>query len=354
MVFVITLAIYADMPKFGSLPSGKRLERIEKSPNYKNGEFQNVRPFVVIKPRNLFESLINFLFAKKQNKCEQQIPSIKTDLINLNKAEEVLVWFGHSSYFLQIDENRILVDPVFSEVSSPVPFFPKAFPGANIYQPKDLPEIDFLVITHDHWDHLDYETVRRLKFKTVICPLGVGAHLERFGVDSKNITEMDWDESIAINEFKIHCLTARHWSRRKYKKNKTLWASFLVETPSSFKIFIGGDGGYGSHFLDIGKKFKNIDLAILENGQYNKNWKQIHMHPQETVKAAEDLRANTLLPVHMAKLALSTHFWNEPLEEITELSKERKFRLITPMIGQKVILKNNNQKFSKWWVFATK
>jgi L-ascorbate metabolism protein UlaG (beta-lactamase superfamily) len=299
----------------------------------------------VTKTLNLLKAFFNVL---KSQKKVNSIPSIKTDIINLKESEDALIWFGHSSYFIQIEGIKILVDPVFSEISSPIPFFPKAFSGSNVYNPADIPEIDYLIITHDHWDHLDYETVKNLKFKQVICPLGVGAHFERW--EHNNIIEMDWNESVELsNGFTIHCLSSKHFSGRGFLRNKTLWASFLLESPLTFKIFIGGDGGYDTRFSKFGKRFRQIDLAILENGQYNDNWQSIHMRPKETLKAAEDLNAKALFPVHVAKFSLATHKWNEPLQKISKLSNNKNLRILIPMIGQKVYLKNNNQTFIKWW-----
>ncbi|MDR2075287.1 MAG: MBL fold metallo-hydrolase [Holosporales bacterium] len=352
-VILVSVITYIHTPKFGSLPDGNRLERIKKSTNYKNGQFHNIHPKDLAKPVGFLKTCsilfkIILSIVGNQEKARNEIPSTKTNLINLNKMEDVLIWFGHSSYFIQIEGLRIMVDPVFSEVSSPIPFFPKAFPGTNVYTTSDIPDIDYLVITHDHWDHLDYETVKKLKISKIICPLGVGAHLERWGFNKEIIIEMDWHETVVFdNGFKIHCLPARHFSGRGFLRNKSLWASFLMESPNCFKIFMGGDGGYDTHFRDIGKKFNSIDLAVLENGQYNENWKNIHMHPKETIRAAKDLKARAVLPVHNSKFALSTHLWYEPLENIVEFGKELK--ILTPMIGEKVDLKNKEQKFKKWW-----
>ncbi|MDR1907466.1 MAG: MBL fold metallo-hydrolase [Holosporales bacterium] len=345
-IFLPVLA-YFFHPKFGCDPKGKRLERIKLSRNYKNDRFVNIQPFVVTQKRPVLKTLCKLI--KRRTKCDVVIPSTKTDLGALDLSENVLVWFGHSSYFIQISQKRIIVDPVLSKVSSPIPCFPQAFQGSTVYKPNDIPHVDYVIITHDHWDHLDYRTITKLNFGKIICPLGVGAHLERFGIPEQNIIEMDWDECINIDDFKFYCLTTRHWSRRGSHQNKTLWASFLVEAPNSFKTFIGGDGGYGPHFSEIGRKFGEIDLAILENGQYNKNWTQNHMHPQEVARAAEELNAKTLLPVHYAKFSLSTHKWNEPVQRICDISRNRKYRLITPMIGEKVELMNKDQTFSNWW-----
>jgi L-ascorbate metabolism protein UlaG (beta-lactamase superfamily) len=292
----------------------------------------------------LFKSLFE-VFLNQKNTV--YIPSVKADLIMLDKKEEVLIWFGHSSYFIQIDELRILVDPVFSDVSSPLSFFPRAFTGSNIYEPFDIPEVDYLVITHDHWDHLDYETVKKLKFKMMICPLGVGEHFRYWGFS--NIIEMDWHETQKLeNNCKMYCFPSQHFSGRLFRRNKTLWASFLFETSKFFRIFIGGDGGYSPVFSEIGKKFEEIDVAVLENGQYNVNWSNIHMKPDETLRAAKDLKARILLPVHNTKFTLSTHRWKEPLEKITTLPGTEGLKIITPMIGEKVKLANP-QAFAKWW-----
>jgi L-ascorbate metabolism protein UlaG (beta-lactamase superfamily) len=287
----------------------------------------------------------------KNRKPQQQIASVKTNLFDLDSKENVLVWFGHSSYFIQLNGKRILVDPVFSGFASPFSFSIKAFNGADIYKPEDIPEIDYLVITHDHWDHLDYKTIKKLqpKIEKIVTGLGVGEHFEYWGFEKEKIIELDWFEKFDFqNGFVFYGLPARHFSGRGFSPKKTLWLSFLLETPSQ-KIFIGGDGGYDSHFAKIGEKFGEIDLAILENGQYNQAWKYIHMMPEEVLQASTDLNAKRLLPVHHSKFALSIHSWNEPLNKISALNESENIPLLTPKIGEKVILDNSSQKFTEWW-----
>ncbi|RZL17655.1 MAG: MBL fold metallo-hydrolase, partial [Pedobacter sp.] len=264
----------------------------------------------------------------------------------------VLVWFGHSSYFMQIDGKRILVDPVFSGNASPVPETVKAFKGTDRYKVEDLPAIDYLIISHDHYDHVDYETLTKLKNKTkkVICGLGVGADFEAWGYPLANILEKDWDETVDLgNGFFIHTTPARHFSGRGFTRNNTLWMSYVFQSPT-MKIFIGGDGGYDTHFAKIGKKFGPIDLAILEDGQYDVKWKYIHLLPEQVLKAAKDLNAKQLFPVHSSKFVLANHPWDEPLVKITELNKITKIPLVTPMIGEFVYLKKPNQIFKPWWI----
>ena len=352
LIFIAAVA-FLKQAKFGKLPSGKRLEKIKQSVNYKNGSFQNLSHTPALSEGvGFFTVLKEFLFNKnKRVKPVDTIPSIKTDLLNLDPAKDILVWFGHSSYFMQIDKKRILVDPVFSSAASPVSFNIKAFKGTDIYTADDIPEIDFLFISHDHWDHLDYKTVLQLKpkIKKIICAPGVGAHLEFWGFDKNNIIEKDWNETIDLGEgFVVNTAPGRHFSGRGFARNKSLWTSFILKTPT-LKIFIGGDSGYDTHFAEIGKKSGPFDLAILENGQYNKNWKYIHMQPAEVLQAAKDLRAKRLFPVHNSKFALALHSWDEPLIKITELNGEANLILTTPMIGEPVNLKDNSQKFSKWW-----
>jgi hypothetical protein len=187
---------YAQHPKFGKVPDGARLDTIKRSPNYSGDGFQNLIPTpVLVNDRSFVSGLVGYLFAKKDRSVPTlPIPSVKTDLQSLDRNMDVVVWLGHSSYFIQLGGKRILIDPVFSASAAPVPYVNKAFDGTNPYTAEDVPEIDYLLITHDHWDHLDYATVTalRARTKTVVCGLGVGAHLEFWGYDKEKIHEADW------------------------------------------------------------------------------------------------------------------------------------------------------------------
>jgi len=351
VVLGVATFIFLQQPQFGKSPSGARLERIEKSPNYKNGKFQNqsYTPNLA-EDTNFFKVFYRFIFGKTPNAIPQKaFHFTKTDLKNLNPDENVYVWMGHSSYFIQIDRKKILVDPVFSGAASPVKFTGKSFPGSDIYSAEDIPELDYLIITHDHWDHLDYETVTKLrpKVKHVITGLGTGEHLEYWKYNPKIITELDWYEKSDLgNRFKITAEPARHFSGRGLKRDQAIWASFVLETPSK-TIYIGGDSGYDSHFKKIGEEF-SIDFAILEDGQYNKDWRYIHMLPEEHDKAMTDLNAKVLLPVHNSKFKLAQHEWDEPLNTL-EKNKKGNYKILTPAIGEKLPLDNENYKTKKWW-----
>lgn len=348
---VIAVFAFVNQPKFGSLPSGERLERIKSSTNYKNGSFQNLRPTpTMTEGASYWVVLKEFLFTKNKRPL-RELPSMKTDLLNLDPNQNILVWFGHSSYFIQIDSKRILVDPVFSGAASPLAFTTRAFKGTDRYTPDDMPEIDYLFISHDHWDHLDYETIMKLKpkIKQVITGLGTGSHFESWGFDKSSIIEKDWNEAVILDDgVTVNVTPARHFSGRGFKPNQSLWVSFVLKTPTK-NIFIGGDGGYDFHFEEIGEEFGPFDLAILENGQYNKNWKYIHMMPEQVIQAGQDLRAERIFPVHSSKFALANHGWDVPLKEITEKNKKSNIPLITPMIGELVNLNDTTQTFSKWW-----
>lgn len=340
-------------PKFGKPPAGERLAAIKTSLHYREGAFQNESNTPALAEGTSYAEVAREAFFGKPDNVRPKecIPSVKTNLLNLNIKEDVLIWFGHSSYYIQTDQKRILVDPVFCGHASPFSFSIKAFDGADIYGPDDIPDIDFLFITHDHWDHLDYETVKKLRtrVKQVICGLGTGAHLEYWGFDKKNIIEKDWNETIHLTDgFTVHTIPGRHFSGRMFKRNQSVWTSFILQTPT-LKLFLGGDSGYDTHFATAGEKFGPFDLVILENGQYNKYWKYIHMMPEEVLQAAIDLKAKRLLTVHHAKFALANHSWDEPLTTITALNINNQIPLITPMIGEKVNLKDTAQLFTEWW-----
>lgn len=339
--------------RFGKRPTGERLGSVKQSPNYRDGSFQNqsITPDFT-DGANYYTVLKQFLFGKNPRGFPAgPVPSVKTDLLQLGASENVLVWFGHSSYFMQVNGKRILVDPVLSGVASPFSFTTRAFPGTDQYTVEDLPEIDYLFISHDHWDHLDYPTIVKLKTKVgkVICGLGIGEHFEYWGYDKNKLIEKDWHEQIDLGDgFVAHTTPARHFSGRGLKRNQALWTSFVLQAPA-MQLFIGGDSGYDTHFAEIGKNFGAFDLAILENGQYDKSWKHIHLMPHEILQAAKDLNAKRLLPVHSGKFKLGNHAWDEPLELITQNNKTEQLNIITPMIGERVNLDDQAQQFSEWW-----
>jgi len=348
----VGFVVFTRQPQFGKAPSGARLATIRQSPNYKDGQFQNLSHTPSLAEGvSVYTAMKEFFFDKsKRNKPADVLPSKKTDLLNLDPAKDILVWFGHSSYFIQLDGKKILVDPVLSGSASPVKFTTRSFPGSDVYTACDIPEIDYLLISHDHYDHLDYNSITKLKpkIRKVITGLGVGEHLEHWGYNRNSIIEKDWNEEVNLGDgFVLNTVPSRHFSGRGFKRNISLWLSFVLKTPT-MKLFIGGDSGYDHHFASIGKKYGPFDLAILENGQYNKNWKYIHMMPEEVIQAAEELEAKKLLPVHWSKFSLALHAWDDPIIRVTKEGRRRGTTLLHPMIGETVHLKDN-ASFAPWW-----
>ena len=352
IIAVFFLIVYAFMQQkiFGKNPDAKATEKIKNSANYKNGAFQNLSHTEVMRKGASYPKMIkDFLNKPKDTTPQQRIPSIKTDLKNLDDKEPVIVWFGHSSYLIKHKGITVLVDPVFSGHASPFSFSVKTFPGSDIYKPADMPDIDMLIITHDHFDHLDYKTVVALQPKAnhIYTSLGVVSHLRFWGIPAEKITEFDWwDTQKIIGNIQLTAAPARHFSGRTFSRGKTLWSSFILEL-NGYRIYIGGDSGYDSHFKTIGEKFGSFDIAILECGQYGKDWPLIHMMPEEVVQAAKDLKAELLLPVHWAKFSLSLHAWNEPIERVVKAAADLDQLITTPMIGEPFAL-NKLLTENKW------
>ncbi|MDF2855251.1 MAG: hypothetical protein K0Q87_1102, partial [Neobacillus sp.] len=243
-MLALGIGLYIQQPKFGTLPEGSRLQGIKSSPNYVDGQFQNLVPTPNFSEGSSTASVWwNFLFTKKERLAPTtSIPTVKTDLKTLDKGTDAVIWLGHSSYFMQLGGKRVLIDPVFSSYAAPVSSFNKAFQGTNQYTAEDMPEIDYLLISHDHWDHLDYPTIIALKpkIKNVICGLGVGLYFEQWGFDTKHILEADWFTKLELeNDFTIHVLPARHFSGRLFSRNKTLWTGFALVTPQR-RVFYSG------------------------------------------------------------------------------------------------------------------
>ncbi|WP_242920835.1 MBL fold metallo-hydrolase [Pontibacter liquoris] len=338
---------------FGKHPAGNRLARIEQSPNYREGSFQNLAP-TSVNPNKVsaLKMLKDFASKPKTVVPGQDMPAVKTDLLSSDPASLTVVWFGHSSYLISYKGFNVLIDPVLSGNASPVALFGKPFKGTNKYSPDDLPAIDLLLITHDHYDHLDYRTITQIdsKVKQIVTPLGVGAHLEHWGVAPDKITELDWWDAAAVTpEVTVTATPARHFSGRGLARAKTLWTSYALQL-YGYKLFIGGDSGYDAQFKVIGDRFQGFDLALLECGQYGEDWPQIHMLPEETVKAAKELRAAVLLPVHWAKFTLSLHAWNEPIKRLAAAAQKENQPFVAPRIGEPYRLGEDHPQVN-WWAF---
>ncbi|MCT9842701.1 RomA family MBL fold metallo-hydrolase [Enterobacter sp. FS01] len=358
LVVVMIIAAAASLPfvlnaGFGQPPQGAQVSEFAASPQYRDGQFHNTLPTPGFTGnKNMLAAWWDFLVTKRENaRPAQPLPLVKTDLAQLPLDQDTLVWLGHSSWYLQLAGKRILIDPVFSNYAAPFSFLNKAFAGEYPWHAEEMPDIDLLIISHDHYDHLDYATIKALlpKVKRVVTPLGVGSHLRYWGMAPSIIEERDWDQSVRISDdLTVHVLPARHFSGRGLKRNQTLWGSFMFVTPQQ-KVFYSGDSGYGPHFSAIGEQFGAVDLAIMENGQYDQDWKYIHMQPSETAQAAADLNARAVVPGHSGRFVLAKHTWNDPLIKLSQASKDKAYRLLTPELGEPLRVDDATQQFRAWW-----
>jgi L-ascorbate metabolism protein UlaG (beta-lactamase superfamily) len=351
ILIILFSVIILRLPVFGSLPSKESEEKIATLPFYKNGAFENLSPTPMYqKGVTTFTILKEFLKKNPDRRPDKVLPSIKPDLSLKNKLS--MTWFGHSSYLVQADDLNILVDPIFNSVPSPFSFLgSKSYAGTDIIKAEDFRELDIVLLTHDHYDHLDYPTILKLKNKTkqFVVSIGVAAHLIKWGVNKSIITEMGWgDTANPLPDVKFICTSARHFSGRKFKHNQSLWSGFVLQTKNN-KIYLGGDSGYEKHFKEIGEQHGPFDIAILECGQYNANWPNIHMAPEQTVQAAIDLQAKVLMPVHWGKFTLALHNWDEPIKRVVKKAAEENVKITTPMLGETVII-DEYYPDKPWWL----
>jgi len=349
ILVILTIWVLNSAP-FGRHPEGARLALIKQLPNYKDGELQNQSPTPTLPDGVSYLDLImGMIKGNKNSRPKNPVPTVRPDFSQASNAK--IIWFGHSSYLIQVDSLNILVDPVFSLRTSPFSFLgAKSFKGTDFMKVEELPPLDLILITHDHYDHLDYESILKLKDKTkkFVTSLGVGAHLERWGVAPDKIVELSWGQEASYQSLKFTAMPARHFSGRGFKRNQTVWSAFILQTAMK-KLYLGGDSGYDKHFKEAGDKYGPFDIAILECGQYNDYWPLIHMFPEVTVQAAADLRAKVLLPVHWGKFLLAWHDWDDPIIRVVKKAKAVNFKITTPIMGESVILDENYPQ-KEWWL----
>lgn len=341
---------------FGSNPGEDLASKFSKAIafNQDKGVFENRRPDLIAKMRkkmkswDLFKQWWN---ADKNVVPAEKLPELTPDLNMFSKASEALkmIWLGHSSFLINLNGFHILIDPVFSDAASPFSFIVKRF-QKPVLELTELPEIDFIVISHDHYDHLDMKTIEFFVDKDVkfIVPLGVGSHLQYWGVKANQILEHDWWQTTTLGEIEFTATPAQHFSGRKgFDGDKTLWASWVIKSKQK-TLYFSGDTGYDSHFKKIGEKYGPIDIALIESGQYNERWREVHMLPEESIKAYHDLNAKRFFPIHWGMFQLSIHPWFEPIEILYQAYKENEINLIAPRLGE-VFDANGNYKLEPWW-----
>lgn len=323
---------------------------MNKSHHIKDG-FQNLSFTPQLTEGYSMLSIMKDFFTRGKSVLPSKpLPSVKTDLKNYHSTTPSIFWFGHSSYLIHCNGVNILVDPVFSGHASPFSWYLKAFKGSDVYKWVDMPPIDILIITHNHYDHLDIATIKALvpSTKQFIMPLQVSRYLTRTGACTKKCNEMDWWDTLDISaNIQLTCTPARHFSGRGLKRNGSLWASFVLKI-DGYKIFIGSDSGYDTHFIEIGKQYGPFDVAILECGQYNEAWRYIHTMPEQLITIGKDLQAKVIMPVHWAKFALGLHSWDEPIERFVSAAKKAGANYTTPMIGEPVML-DKVYPMKPWW-----
>lgn len=349
IIFGVVLLVF-QLPVFGD-QSNSNHALISKSANYKDGKFWNL----IETPQMADDATLWKLLSLKADdnvSPSEILPSVKRTLKSqVVTGDPQVTWFGHSTLMLQFAGKTILIDPVFSERASPFQFMgPKRFPGTDVYSTEDLPSIDYVLISHDHYDHLDYNTIKELDGKTsaFYVPLGVGAHLRRWGVAPTKITELDWWQEAHLNaDMLLAFAPARHFSGRTFEQNTTLWGSFVLKS-KDHSIYLSGDSGFGPHFKEIGNKYGPFDITFLECGQYNKLWPYIHMAPEETAQAHLDLKGKLLMPIHWGKFPLAMHAWKEPVERLFKKATELNLQVVTPMIGEQLVVGKTVQ-LNKWW-----
>lgn len=287
-----------------------------------------------------------------QNKPDGTIPVVKQEGIPDNAAGALQVtWLGHSSALIQLGTKTILMDPVLTTYASPVSFTgAKRFSEIPI-QPEALPPLDIVLLSHDHYDHLDRETILAIdsKVKAYIVPLGLESYLLDWDIDSSKIHSVGWWDSVSLSGIDVTATPAQHFTgRNPLKDNATWWCGYYFRD-DTHSVYFSGDSGYSSGFSEIGERFGGVDLALLECGQYNTAWPSIHMHPRETVQAAKDVKAKWMVPVHWGVFSLSTHAWNEPPRLATTYAREQGVSIAIPKIGETVSYDDLADCSAPWW-----
>ena len=342
--FLVLLGSTGWLDTLGAAPEGERLARIRRSPNYRDGAFRNHDTTSMAVDGSTWQTLRQWLGGH-----EQRVPPAPLPVVTLSRADFEhppasglrATWLGHSTVLVEIDGARVLFDPVWGRRASPSSLIgPRRFHAPPL--PLDqLPPLDAVVASHDHYDHLDRDVVRALvrseaqsKARFVV-PLGVGAHLERWGVAPERITELDWSESTTVGALTLTATPARHFSGRGLSdRNHTLWASWSVAGPRH-RVFHSGDTGPFAGFLDIGAAHGPFDLTLIKIGAYGETWPDIHLTPEQAVTANRELRGKMVLPIHWGTFNLAFHAWDEPAERVVTAARAGT-QLVMPRPGESV------------------
>ncbi|MDD4816578.1 MAG: MBL fold metallo-hydrolase [Victivallaceae bacterium] len=354
IVGVICVELWHEM---GETPSAAAAAEFEGLPNYADGRFHNTEQMDQSTPPPEGGTAVGkrpkiwrMIFAG--NSPEKEIPTVKLSASDFsaapNKDAAAVRWFGHSSLLFELNGARFMVDPVFGN-AAPIPFAVRRYVDPPLVR-RDLPKLDFVIITHDHYDHLEYQTIAMLRGSETefICPLGVGARLRGWLIKPEKIHELNWGESLVVNGVMVAAREARHFSGRTFEdRNRTLWASFIVAGGGK-KLFISGDGGYGGHFSKIGEADGPFDYVFMEIDAWNGNWRNNHIFPDDAVRAVRELRGAKMVPVHWSVFNLADHPWDESIGMVAAAADREGVELVTPVIGAKLDL--NIPESERWWL----
>ena len=340
--------------QFGGKISKEEKVRFSTSKNWDGEKFINLEETVMdIGLRKMPKLLYKQFFENKGRIPKQNLPIISFDKATfLAPSDDAkFIWYGHSVILLRINNKNILIDPMFGPNAAPIsPVATKRFSSNTLAIINDLPEIDLLLLTHDHYDHLDYDSIQKLlpKVKQYYVALGSARHLITWEVDSSKIKEFDWWDNSLFNDLQITFTPTRHFSGRGLTdRAKSLWGGWVLKTATE-NIYFTGDGGYGTHFKNVGDKLGPFDFAFVECGQYNQNWHLIHMFPEEAIQAAKDAKVKKIMPVHWSGFALAQHTWKEPVEEFLNEAKKQNVLVSTPKLGEPFTIKSSLSN-QNWW-----
>lgn len=351
IIVMIGYAVLHFYPAFGGNHSKEKRTILSQSPHYRNGKFVNQIP---TSWDTSFSSMISMMkdFIKGNPDRKPKSPITMAPFHpGQIPSDAKITWFGHSAFLLELDGKSILFDPMFGKAPTPFPIRTKRYSGKLPFEIEALPMIDAVFLSHDHYDHLDYDSIMKLKEKVrqYFVPLGVGSHLERWGIAPDKISEHDWWDEFTFEGLQFACTPARHFSGRGLtNRDSTLWCSWVIEGKKS-KVYFSGDGGYGPHFKEIGDKYGPFDITLMECGQYDPRWAAIHMLPEETVQAHLDVKGKVLIPVHWGAFTLSLHSWHDPVERAVRAAEEMGVEIATPRIGESVTVGSGKYPTSAWW-----
>jgi L-ascorbate metabolism protein UlaG (beta-lactamase superfamily) len=332
--------------QMGATAKGERAERMRRSPQWRDGKFRNSVPSSSV-PNG--RSILSEMRGEHHRKPTSPIP-VLTPTGRAPADGLHVTWYGHASALVEIEDHRLLFDPVWSDRCSPSQLAgPKRLHPVPV--PLDeLPPLDAVVISHDHYDHLDMDTVRellRLQEMPFVVPLGVGAHLQRWGVPAERIIELDWNEQTSIGALRLTATAARHFSGRAFSRDNTLWASWVVVGPTR-RLFYTGDTGYFDGFARIGAEFGPFDATLVQCGAYGEGWPDIHMTPEDAVRAHVDVHGGLLVPVHWCTFVLAFHDWSDPVERLWLEAKAREVRVAFPRPGERIDV-DSPPEADGWW-----